>query len=113
MTVHPGRGVADERLGASGTYLAAIERWLARIATDYASRRPRWAPEPDPDPQGDASLAELRAIVDGAVPRAASSGGDGGGYRDARAGADRFLSLVAADRGYRLETLLGPSDGPP
>lgn len=106
-------GVADERLSASGTYLAALDRRLARITTDYTSRRPRWAAAPDPGDPGDAPLEELRAIVDSVESGAAQSGGDGGrSYPEARAAADAFLSLVAADRGYRHEPLLDPADDP-
>lgn len=100
-------GIAEGRIPASGSYVAALDRRLARITVDYTSRRPRWAPEPDGPRSVDAPLAELRAIVERIDAGAVQSDGDlDGAYREARAGADAFLALVAADRGYRHDALM-------
>lgn len=106
-------GIAEGRIPAGDGHVAALDRRLSRIAADYSGRRPRWAPEPGIRRTDDASLPELRAVVDRLEPGAAQAGGDlEPAYREERAGADAFLSAVAADRGYAHEPLLVPADHP-
>lgn len=106
-------GIGEARIPASDGHVAALDRRLTRIAADYTSRRPSWAPDPVVRQTGDASLAELRALVDRVDPGAAQADGQvERAYREELTGADAILSAVAADRGYPHEPLLEPASHP-